>query len=363
MRQTGIPLIGDVPWGTHFCQFYHERQDLIDILVPYFKAGLQNNEFCMWITSEPLGAQEARSALRREIDNLDEYLTNGQIEILEHSQWYRVGGKFESDRVLAGWVRKLEAARARGFEGLRLTGNTFWLEEADWQSFTEYEAAIDNVIGRYPMLALCTYSLLKCGAAEIMDVVSNHAFAIIKRAGRWQLIESAERKRIEATLQQSKERLDLALEAANAGAWEWDLQTGRNTWSEQMWNLYSVEPHSCEPSYAAWRQVVHPDDRAEAERVINQAARAGTELNVEFRVADRGGATRWLLARGRPVRDTGGEVARYSGIVLDITGRKRTEEELRQREARRLGASQAEAKPEHPQFLVLSTPFGRERPL
>ena len=44
LRKTEIGLIGDVPWGTHLCQFYHTKEDLIEILVPYFKAGLENNE-------------------------------------------------------------------------------------------------------------------------------------------------------------------------------------------------------------------------------------------------------------------------------------------------------------------------------
>ena len=52
LRKTGIDILGDVPWGTHFCQFYQTKEDLIDILVPYFKAGLENNEFCLWVTSE-----------------------------------------------------------------------------------------------------------------------------------------------------------------------------------------------------------------------------------------------------------------------------------------------------------------------
>jgi hypothetical protein len=52
LRRTGINVIGDVPWGTHFCQFYEAGQDLIDILVPYFKEGLDAGEFCMWVTSE-----------------------------------------------------------------------------------------------------------------------------------------------------------------------------------------------------------------------------------------------------------------------------------------------------------------------
>ena len=63
-RKTGINVVGDVPWGTHFCLFYQTKEDLIDILVPYFQAGLENNEFCMWITSAPLEVEEAKSALK-----------------------------------------------------------------------------------------------------------------------------------------------------------------------------------------------------------------------------------------------------------------------------------------------------------
>jgi hypothetical protein len=75
-RHTGIPTIGDFSWGTHFCQFYQDKQDLIDILVPYFKAGLENNEFCMWVTSEPLRAAEAKAALAANVENLETYIAN-----------------------------------------------------------------------------------------------------------------------------------------------------------------------------------------------------------------------------------------------------------------------------------------------
>ena len=54
LRKSGIDIIGDISWGTHFCQFYQTKEDLMDILVPYFKAGLENNEFCLWVTSQPL---------------------------------------------------------------------------------------------------------------------------------------------------------------------------------------------------------------------------------------------------------------------------------------------------------------------
>jgi len=65
-RSLGIGVIDKVPWGTHFCQFYQTKEDLIDILVPYFKAGLENNESCVWITCEPLTDEEAKKALQKE---------------------------------------------------------------------------------------------------------------------------------------------------------------------------------------------------------------------------------------------------------------------------------------------------------
>ncbi len=205
LRQTGLQLIGDVPWGTHFCQFYQSKQDLIEILVPYFKSGLENNEYCIWITSEPLGAGEAMEALRDAVPDIDERVAQGQIEILPYDQWYVLDGVFDQDRVLSGWVSKLEAAEKRGYAGLRLTGNTFWLEKSDWENFTDYEEAINNTIGKYRMLALCTYSLDKCGAGEVADVVANHEFAFIKRHGKWTVIESS-------TVKQAKQALQSALD-------------------------------------------------------------------------------------------------------------------------------------------------------
>ncbi len=138
-------------------------------------------------------------------------------------------------------------------------------------------------------------------------------------------------------LSRSEERLRLALDAAKAGTWEWDLRSDENFWSEGLWELYGLEPHSREPSYAAWRETVHPEDRPRAEQIVNEAARSGTELNTEWRVWRRDGADadRWLMARGRPVRDVRGQVVRYIGICVDITERKRTEEALRQEDRRK----------------------------
>ena len=60
LRKSGIDIIGDISWGTHFCQFYQTKEDLMDMLIPYFKAGLENNEFCLWITSQTSGSRRGK---------------------------------------------------------------------------------------------------------------------------------------------------------------------------------------------------------------------------------------------------------------------------------------------------------------
>jgi len=65
LRASGISVVGTMPWGTHGCLFYEATQDLLDTVVPYFNAGLEHREFCLWILSKPPTEEEARRALQQ----------------------------------------------------------------------------------------------------------------------------------------------------------------------------------------------------------------------------------------------------------------------------------------------------------
>ncbi len=208
LRESGIGAVGGVPWGTHFCEFYHTRDGLLDTLVPYFRAGLQNNEFCLWITSEPLTAEAARAALARAVPDLDARTERGQIEIRDLHEWYVPGGGFDADAVLGRWLEKEQLARERGFDGLRLTGNTFWLRRDAWDDFMECEARVHAAFARHRVLALCTYSLEQCTADDVLDVVRTHQFALARRRGGWEMIESSVVRTAQAELQRLNEQLE-----------------------------------------------------------------------------------------------------------------------------------------------------------
>lgn len=188
-REVGIPALGVAPWGTHFCQFYNTKEDLLDMLASFFGAGLRNNEACVWVTGDQwmAGGQvtvtEAIEAMRRSVPDIDHYLDRGQVEVVPYTNWYVRDGVFQRERVLAGWHAKLERALTRGFDGLRGSGTTFWLEESNWRAFTEYERTVDQLVSKGPLLGMCTYSLEKCNSGEIFDVLKNHAFALVKSRG------------------------------------------------------------------------------------------------------------------------------------------------------------------------------------
>lgn len=196
-RKSGIAFLGDVAWGSHFCQFYKTKKDMLDILVPYFQSGLENNEFCVWVTSDFLTKEDALEAMSSSVPGFPDYLAKGQIEIFPYTEWYLKGGKFDLRRTLDMWMEKLNSALSRHYAGMRVSGNPYWIDnKKDWDDFTCYEAEINNVIGGTKLLVLCTYSLDKCGVVEILDVIRNHEFALAINNGSWQVVTTPDIGRI-----------------------------------------------------------------------------------------------------------------------------------------------------------------------
>jgi signal transduction histidine kinase len=237
LRNTGIGPVGYRPWGTHFCNFYATKTDLVEMLVPYFKAGLENKEFCVWVISEPLTEPEAWSALRETIPELDEYRTDGCIEILHGREWYLKHGMFDMERVTRAWNDKMHRALDRGYAGLRVSGNTTWLERKDWSSFCHYEKMLsDNVVDQN-MTVLCTYPMATSGAADLLDVISTHQFAGTMRNGSWELIETPELKQAKAEIKRMNDELELRVVQRTI-----ELETANQKLREAQVELAHINP-------------------------------------------------------------------------------------------------------------------------
>jgi C4-dicarboxylate-specific signal transduction histidine kinase len=197
-----------MPWGTHFCLFYETKEDLLETLVSYCKAGLEGQEFCLWVVAEPITEEDARHALKQAVPECGRYLLDDSIEIVSARDWYLRNGAFDIKRVIDGWNEKLARASARGYAGVRVTGDTAWLEKKDWKDFCEYEESLNGAVANQHLAILCTYPLAQCGAAEILDVVRTHQFAIARRRGSWEVIETAGHKQAKAEIKRLNDELE-----------------------------------------------------------------------------------------------------------------------------------------------------------
>jgi signal transduction histidine kinase len=209
LRKTGVDVVGDMPWGTHFCLFYDTKAALLETIVPYCKAGLETGEFCLWVVAPPLTVEEALQGLRNLVPDFDRYSADGSIEIVRAHDWYLQDGAFDLARVIAGWNEKLARASAKGYAGVRVTGDTAWLERKDWNDFLEYEESLNVAIANQRLTVLCTYPLAACGATEILDVVRTHQFAVTRRLGTWEIIETAGHKQAKAEIKRLNDELEL----------------------------------------------------------------------------------------------------------------------------------------------------------
>jgi DNA-binding CsgD family transcriptional regulator len=189
LRRIGIAPLRDIAWGTHLCCFVRTTKDLLALVTPYIKAGLESREYCIWVLSGGLTKNLAAAALRRVIPDLDRHLGQRSLDIVAARDWYLERGRLDRRRVIRNWLHRLRHAEAQGFAGMRAAGSADWLEsKKKWKDFLEYEAVLNEALRNRRMIVLCSYQLATSQATDLLDVASAHQSALACRNGTWQAV-------------------------------------------------------------------------------------------------------------------------------------------------------------------------------
>jgi hypothetical protein len=162
---SGLKSPADLPWGSHLAHFFGAGEELRDLLVPYFKAGIDNNERCLWVTGAAFAAEQARAALRA-------------IEIVDGEAWYSSAAKLQPHELVAGLLQREQEALQFGYAGLRASGNCAWVADDQWADFIDYEALLQEASGRRRMICLCSYATHGLGAGAHLEVMERHDMAV-----------------------------------------------------------------------------------------------------------------------------------------------------------------------------------------
>ncbi len=169
---------------------------------------------------------------------------------------------------------------------------------------------------------------------DLLQQLSIQVSVAIRQAELYQQAqrEIAERKRTEEALRGSEERLRLGLAAARMGTWDWNIVENQIIWSSNMEDLFGLAPGEFDGSYDKFVERLHPEDRDRVLEAIDAAINSAANYEIEFRVLYPNGTIRWALSLGKVFYNAIGQPMRMSGVDLDITDRKHTEEALRQSE-------------------------------
>jgi len=367
LRISGFRVIGDIAWGTHFCQFYQTQEELMDILCPYLKAGLENNELCIWALPQVFETKkEAAEFLKKTIPEIEIYLEKGQIEIIPYKAWYAEEDKSNSKKAVKSWIEKGDQALQNGYDGLRLVQDTSGLKN-DLENLIDYEEELDEAIENRRILALCTYSSGNFDTNETIHMAQNHRFVLVKRKEKWEKIENSRLKRAEEraiqavreieskskeenenlvklleertvqlekayeSLNESEKRLSQAQKMVHVGNWKWNIVTGELYWSDEVYRIFGRDPEKFEATYDNLLSSVHPADR---EYLVNSIKKVsnGKFQNIDYRIILPDGEVRTVHTQAEIIFDEKNTPVRAEGIVQDITERQRTEEELQESE-------------------------------
>jgi PAS domain S-box-containing protein len=138
-----------------------------------------------------------------------------------------------------------------------------------------------------------------------------------------------ERRRAERAVRESEERLRLALEAGHMGVWDWNILTNDIRWSENLEPIHGLAPGTFAGTVEAFEALIHPDDRQLVRGAITRALECHSSYEAEFRNVWPDGTVRWMVGKGKVYCDEQGQPFRMVGVGMDVTDRKRAEQDAR----------------------------------
>jgi PAS domain S-box-containing protein len=306
-------------WGSHLAHVFSTGAELRDLLVPYFKAGLENNERCLWVTGSKFRADEARDALRTAIPNLDDCERCKQIEIADAEEWYASGEKLRPNDIVAGLVQREQNALAEGYVGLRTNGNCAWVSRAQWADFQEYETLVGKAMRGRRMLCMCSYYVDQLRGGLHSEVMGRHDFVFPSRSQIHTPQEKANRPTDQVTS---------LLEALPAAIYTTDASGYLTHYNQAAVDLWGYRPELGRQQWCGTWKIFLPDGTPvpHEQCPMATALRTGKPIRGIEADSERPDGTRVrCVVYPTPLLNADGEVVGGINMLVDISDRKAQE--------------------------------------
>ena len=192
---------------------------------------------------------------------------------------------------------------------------------------------LSGIHGAFFFATVVEMSAFSLGLGFLADEQVVSALNEVKKRASSAGTEVARLIEAQALLRESEERFRFAQRAAGIGTFDWNIETGVNTWTPELEALYGLPPGGFAGTQEAWENLVHPDDRTRVLHRVTESYRTGSPAGEEWRVVWPDGSLHWIAGRWQ-VFQNAGEPLRMMGVNVDVTDRKNMEEAVRKSEER-----------------------------
>jgi PAS domain S-box-containing protein len=342
---SGLQTVPHLQWGSHLAHFFGSGHELRDVLVPYFKAGLENKERCLWVTGRAFTAEQARSALRAAVPDLDKRERDKQIEIANSGEWYAAGQKLRPHNIVRGLLQREQEALGLGYAGLRTNGNCAWVSKDQWPDFQEYESLVQKAVRGRRMICMCSYCMDELDGSPL-EIMQRHDLTVPsalrsqprRRGSNGAAVDATnsiqvvtDERELLQTLERQKRTFDLAMTASQMGTWRYTLGDNICVYDENAQRLYGLTEARFLHDEKGVKAKIHSDDLEVMWSRVTKALDPASDgrYDVEYRVKQLDGSWRWLSAWGLVEFEGDGPTKKpvaIAGASRDLTERKQAED-------------------------------------
>jgi PAS domain-containing protein len=267
-----LKAVEDLGFHDHLCLIYETPEEQFAAIVPFVQVGLARGEKCIYVADDNTSSDVLEQMKRGGVDTAGA-LATGALSVITKTEAYLKQGYFDPDWMIQFLKDAADAARVEGYTGLRVTGEMTWVLGGDPGSerLIEYEAKLNYFFPENDALAICQYNIARFSPQIIMDVIRTHPLVIYRgqvcrnfyytspeemllpnqgylEVSRF-LYNILERERLEELNSQSEnalgrteQDLDEAERIGRTGNWDWDVETGKTTWSGGACRIFGVDP-------------------------------------------------------------------------------------------------------------------------
>jgi PAS domain S-box-containing protein len=261
--------------------------------------------------------KRAEAAVRRSEEKFSKAFRSSPVEMVittvEEGRFLDVNESFERN---LGYCRNEVIGRTALEFGL-------WVDEADRTALVEELRRNGRVTNREIQARAKSGKIkYKLCSAEIIQIGGEKCLLAVSE-------DITERKQAKEQLQRSEAILAEGQKLTHTGSWIWNPASGELLWSRETFRIYELDPAAVKPTLELFLKHVHPEDRPIIEQFLASMVREKCDFNFDYRIVMPDRSIKYLHSRGLPVFTPSGELIEFVGAVMDVSGRKRREEELR----------------------------------